>query len=227
MTDAQRIEDLRRKIRRHDYLYYVEAAPEISDRQYDRLMDKLRAMEARHPEFVTPDSPTQRVGGEPIEGFRTVAHAAAMLSINNTYSADELAEFDNRVRKSLEKHKFHYLVDPKIDGVAVSLRYEGGSLVLAATRGDGRRGDDITNNARTIRSIPLRLSGRGVPEVIELRGEIYWPRKAFADCNALRAKQGLETFANPRNGAAGTLKQLDPKVVAERGLAFVAHGFGE
>ncbi len=229
MTDkqAKRIEQLREEIRRHDYLYYVQARPEISDRDYDRLMDELKALEAAHPELLTPDSPTQRVGGQPVEGFATVAHGSPMLSIDNTYSADEVREFDARVRKALGETPFHYLADPKIDGVAVSLRYERGALALAATRGDGRRGDDVTNNVRTIRAVPLRLRGKGWPDVLEVRGEIYWPRRDFAAFNASLAERGEETFANPRNGAAGTLKQLDPKVVAARKLAFVAHGFGQ
>lgn len=227
MDDAKRIEQLRSQLRRHDRLYYVEAAAEISDRQYDELLAELKSLEARHRDLVTPDSPTQRVGGEPIEGFETVTHALAMLSIDNTYSADDVREFDKRVRKALGDRPFSYLVDPKVDGVAVSLRYESGLLVLAATRGDGVRGDDITTNARTIRAIPLALEGKGIPDVIEVRGEVYWPRSSFAAANARRREQGLDTFANPRNGAAGTLKQLDPAVVAERGLAFVAHGFGE
>jgi DNA ligase (NAD+) len=225
--DRQRIEELRRELRRHDRLYYVEAAPEISDRQYDLLMEELKALEAKHPEWVTPDSPTQRVGGEPIEGFATVEHPVPMLSIDNTYNEEQVREFDTRVRKALDGRPVAYLVDPKVDGVAVSLRYQAGKLALAATRGDGRRGDDITSNTRTIRAIPLSLEGEGIPEALEVRGEVYWPRSAFSACNARRAEQGLETFANPRNGAAGTLKQLDPKVVAERGLAFWAHSLGE
>ncbi|HDZ20018.1 hypothetical protein LCGC14_0335370 [marine sediment metagenome] len=227
MDDAKRIEQLRSELRRHDRLYYVEAAPEISDRQYDELLAELTSLEGRHRDLVTPDSPTQRVGGEPIESFETVTHALAMLSIDNTYSADDVREFDKRVRKALGGRPFSYLVDPKVDGVAVSLRYESGLLVLAVTRGDGVRGDDITANARTIRAIPLALEGEGIPEVIEVRGEVYWPRSRFAATNARRREQGLDTFANPRNGAAGTLKQLDSAVVAERGLAFLAHGFGE
>lgn len=226
--DGKRIEQLRQEIRRHDRLYYVEAAPEISDREYDALMDELKALEVGRPELVTPDSPTQRVGGEPIDGFQTVQHAEAMLSIDNTYSADELRSFDARVRKAIGDEgdkKFHYVVEPKIDGVAVSLTYEGGQLKRAVTRGDGKRGDDITNNARRIRAIPLSLSGEGWPDMLEVRGEIYWPREAFAAYNAKRAEAGLDTFANPRNGTAGTLKQLDPKAVAERGLAFKAYGF--
>ncbi|MHC4295293.1 MAG: NAD-dependent DNA ligase LigA, partial [Planctomycetota bacterium] len=226
-TDAERILALRDEIRRHDILYYVEARPEISDRRYDELIAELKSLETKHPELITPDSPTQRVGGRPIEGFETVTHATPMLSINNTYNPTELREFDKRVRGALGERKFHYLVDPKIDGVAVSLQYEKGVLKLAATRGDGKRGDDITNNVRTIRSVPLRLSPKGFGDVLEVRGEIYWPLKSFTEFNRRRAEGGEETFANPRNGAAGTLKQLDPGTVAERGLAFIAHGFGE
>lgn len=227
MDDADRIVQLRREIRRHDRLYYVEAAPEISDRQYDRLLEQLTQLEAAHPELVTPDSPTQRVGGQPLEGFETVQHATPMLSIDNTYSAEEVRKFDQRVRKALGSQTFHYLVDPKVDGVAMSLRYESGALVLAATRGDGLAGDDVTANVRTIRSVPLTLDGADIPEVIEIRGEVYWPHDSFATWNARRAEQGLDTFANPRNGAAGSLKQLDPSAVAERGLAFLAHGLGQ
>jgi len=226
-SSVKRIEELRRELRRHDHLYYVEARPEISDRRYDELMAELKALEDAHAELVTVDSPTQRVGGEPIEGFETVEHSAPMLSIDNTYNADELNAFDERVRKALGEASFSYLVDPKIDGVAVALRYENGLLARAVTRGDGRRGDDITNNARRIRSVPLRLRGEGWPEVVEVRGEIYWPRKAFNEFNAQRVAAGAETFANPRNGTAGTLKQLDPTIVAQRHLAFLAHGFGE
>ena len=225
-SDAQRIDDLRREIRRHDRLYYVEATPEISDRQYDRLMAELRDLEARHPELATPDSPTQRVGGEPIEGFEQVEHDPPMLSIDNTYSPEELRKFDDRVRKAVGERPVHYFVSPKVDGVAMSLRYESGRLTRAATRGDGVRGDDVTANVRTIRSVPLVLEGDDVPDMVEVRGEVFWPRSGFARWNARRAEQGLDTFANPRNGTAGTLKQLDPRTVAERGLAFVVHGFG-
>ena len=226
-TDAERIAELREIIRHHDRAYYVEARKEISDRDYDRLLDELKLLEARHPELATPDSPTQRVGGEPIEGFATVEHAAPMLSIDNTSSEAELREFDARVHRALGDAEVRYLADPKIDGVAVSLRYEGGRLALAATRGDGRRGDDITANARTIHSVPLVLTGEEIPDVLEVRGEVYWPLGAFSRYNARRAEGGLDTFANPRNGAAGTLKQLDPKAVAERRLAFLAHSLGE
>ncbi len=221
------IERLRDEIRRHDHLYYVEARPEISDREYDRLFERLRALEAEHPEWITPDSPTQRVGGRPLEGFAQVRHAVPMLSIDNTYGEGEVREFDARVRKALGGEAYAYVVDPKIDGVAISLRYERGVLTLAATRGDGETGDDITQNARTIRSIPLRLRGKDVPDVLDVRGEVYWPRSDFARFNAERARAGEPTFANPRNATAGTLKQLDARIVARRGLAFLAHGFGE
>ena len=228
MADPKKeIESLRAEIRRHDWLYYVQAKPVISDVEYDRLMTRLKELEAKHPELVTPDSPTRRVGGQPIEGFTQVRHAVPMLSIDNTYNEADLREFDARVHRLLDGEKYAYVVDPKVDGVAVSLRYERGVLVLAATRGDGRTGDDITNNARRIRAIPLRLLGEDVPEVLEVRGEVFWPKKAFAAYNAKRQAAGEELFANPRNGTAGTLKQLDPAAVTERGLSFIAHGFGE
>ena len=214
-------------IRRHDRLYYVAAAPEISDREYDRLMDRLKAMEAEHPELIGPDSPTQRVGGEPLGQFESVRHARPMLSIDNTYDQAALREFDGRVARGLEGDSYSYIVDPKIDGVAVSLRYERGVLTRAVTRGDGRTGDDITANARTIRAIPLRLAGDDVPEVLEVRGEVFWPTKEFRLYNEKRIAGGDEPFANPRNATAGTLKQLDPKAVAERPLSFIAHGLGE
>jgi DNA ligase (NAD+) len=223
----QRIAQLREEIRHHDRLYYVEARQEISDRQYDALLRELRDLEQAHPELISDDSPTQRVAGEPIEGFRTVAHAVGMLSIENTYDRAEIDEFDARVAKALGHRDYTYLVDPKVDGVAVSLRYEKRMLVLAVTRGDGKQGDDVTSNVRTIRSIPLNLGRADVPDVLEIRGEIYWPRSRFVEYNRTRISQGLEPLANPRNGTAGTLKQLDPRIAAERGLAFLAHGFGE
>ncbi len=227
MDDARRIQELREQIRRHDRLYYVEAQPEISDRRYDLLLKELEQLEAQHPELITPDSPTRRVAGEPIEAFHTVEHSVPMLSIDNTYSPEEVRKFDERIRKALGDSSFHYLVDPKVDGVALSLRYENGRLARAATRGDGLRGDDVTANVRTIRSVPLSLEGSGFPDVLEVRGEVYWPRTSFAAWNAKRAEAGQQTFANPRNGAAGSLKLLDPTLVAQRGLAFIAHGLGE
>ena len=228
--DAQQIQELRKQIAHHDRLYYVDAKPQISDRQYDRLMQQLVVLEAEHPELVTADSPTQRVGGEPISGFETVAHSRRMYSIDNTYDHDELRAWHDRVVKGLEEKSVEYLVEPKIDGVAVSLRYEGGQLVQAVTRGDGRRGDDITANVRTIRAVPLNLSATAddqPPEVLEVRGEIFMTDEEFERINAQRRGAGEETYANPRNFTAGTLKQLDPKITARRRLRFIAHGRGE
>ena len=227
--DAQRIKELREIIAHHDKLYYgqMPLLVEISDRDYDKLLDELKALEAAHPELITPESPTQRVAGRPVEGFESVTHAVPMLSIDNTYNADEVREFDTRVRKAVGDTPFHYLADPKIDGVAASLRYEAGRLVRAVTRGDGLTGDDVTANVRTIRSVPLELAGDGVPDVLEVRGEIYWPLVNFNACNDRRLAAGQDKFANPRNGCAGTLKQLDPSVAADRKLAFLAHGLGE
>ncbi len=222
----KRIEGLREEIRRHDYLYYVKAKPVISDQEYDKLFAELKELEDEHPDLVTPDSPTQRVGGAPIEGFRQVAHAIPMMSVDNTYNPEQLREFDERVRKGLGGEAYRYLVDPKIDGVAVSLIYEKGLLAAAVTRGDGRTGDDITHNVRTIRSAPLRLHGRGVPDMLDVRGEIVWPTGDFQKFNEKLQKEGREPFANPRNAAAGTLKQKDPKDVVGRGLQFIAHGIG-
>jgi DNA ligase (NAD+) len=223
---AQRAARLREEIRRHDRLYFVEHAPEISDPAYDALVRELREIEAANPHLLTPDSPTQRVGEQPIAGFEHVRHSLPMLSVDNTYSPAELREFDARARKLAEGRRFEYLVDPKIDGVAVSLRYEDGVLVLGATRGDGEVGDDITQNLRTIRAIPLRLSGDNWPRVVEVRGEAYWPRPAFERVNRERAAAGEEPFKNPRNATAGTLKQLDARNVAGRGLLFTCHGYG-
>jgi DNA ligase (NAD+) len=225
---AQRIEELREEIRRHDRLYYVENAPEISDREYDMLFAELKELESQHPELVTPDSPTQRVAGEPLEAFATVRHAVPMLSIDNTYDPDELRAFDKRVAKALRGEDYDYVVELKIDGLAVSLRYEGGRLVQAATRGDGTRGDDVTAGIRTIRAIPLALRDGGqIPDVIEVRGEVYMPKAAFAALNKARDEAGEPAFANPRNAAAGSLKLLDPKITATRKLAFFAYSVGE
>lgn len=227
MTPAQEIAKLRDEINEHDYLYYTAAAPRISDREYDKLFARLKELEAAHPNLVTPDSPTQRVGEKLLAGFKHVTHAVPMLSIDNTYNEAELRDFDGRVSRGLDGAKYEYLVDPKIDGVSATLRYEDGALVLAATRGDGKSGDDITANVKTIRAIPLRLRGKGWPRVLEVRGEVYWPRKAFDAFNAQRMKEGEEPFANPRNATTGALKSLDPKETASRGLAFIAHGFGQ
>ncbi len=222
-----KVEQLRDQIRRHDYLYYIEARPEISDRDYDLLLDELRQLEQQYPPLVTPDSPTQRVGGAPLADFKPVRHSVPMLSIDNTYSEQDLLDFDERVRNSLGVKGVTYVLEPKVDGVAVSLRYEKGVFVRGATRGDGEIGDDITENLRTIKSIPLRLHGKDIPDVLEPRGEVYWPHKDFEAFNRKREEEGEPLFANPRNATAGTLKQLDSRIVAKRPLRFVAHGFGE
>ncbi len=220
------IERLRDEIRRHDHLYYVKNAPEISDREYDRLFAELKRLEAEHPELVTPESPTQRVSERPIETFASVSHRVPMLSIDNTYNEAELREFDKRVAKGLEGAAYDYTVDPKIDGLAISLLYEHGRLVCGATRGDGRTGDDVTANIRTIRAIPLHLEGKDVPDELEVRGEVYMPKRAFAELNALRVEQGEAEFANPRNAAAGSLKLLDARITAQRKLSFFAYSLG-
>jgi DNA ligase (NAD+) len=218
---------LRRQIDYHNFKYYVDARPEISDREFDRLLEELKKIEAAHPELVTPDSPTQRVGGQPIEGFRTVRHRVPMLSIDNTYNADELREFDKRVRKALAKGEaVTYVVEPKIDGVAMSMTYERGAFTVGATRGNGEEGDDVTHNLRTINGLPLRLRGAHPPALFEARGEVYMTREELARINRDRAEKGLEPYANPRNLTAGTLKLLDPRQTAERHLRVFAYGTG-
>lgn len=223
---AQRALELRRLINHHNYKYYVEARPKISDREFDRLLDELKQIEAAHPELVTPDSPTNRVGGQPIEGFQTVVHRQPMLSIDNTYNPGELREFDRRVRKSLRGETVTYIVELKIDGVAISLAYENGLFTLGATRGDGERGDDVTHNLRTVRDLPLRLQSDRPPALFEARGEIYMTREDLVRVNQERQAKGLEPYANPRNLAAGSLKLLDPKLCAERRLRLFAYGTG-
>ncbi|MCC7300892.1 MAG: NAD-dependent DNA ligase LigA [Verrucomicrobia bacterium] len=226
-TDARKeTEKLRAEIERHNRLYYVEADPEISDREFDLLLHRLEVLEKQFPELATPDSPTLRVGGEPLKEFQNVRHTVPMISLANTYSKEELVEFDGRVRKLLGGTPYSYVLEPKIDGVAISLRYEHGMLVRAVTRGDGTTGDDVTANVRTIHSIPLRLSSHP-PEVLEVRGEVYMTRKGFAALNEERQEAGLEPFANPRNACAGSLKQLDPKIVARRPLDALFYGLGE
>ena len=224
----KQIERLRAEIRRHDYLYYVLNQPQISDQQYDKLFAELKALEQANPQLITADSPTQRVAGEPLEGFATVRHVVPMLSIDNTYSAEELRAFDERVRKGLGTGDYDYVVELKIDGLAISLRYERGKLVTAATRGDGEAGDDVTTNVRTIKAVPLVLLGtRKIPDVLEVRGEVYMPKKAFQKLNEEKEKMGEPLFANPRNAAAGSLKLLDAKITAQRKLSFFAYATGE
>jgi DNA ligase (NAD+) len=225
------VERLRRELAHHDHLYYVLGKPELTDAEYDRRFARLRELETAHPELDDPTSPTHRVGGRPLDEFKAVVHAKRMMSLDNTYDPAEMREFDARVRKGLglgtAKVPGGYFVDPKVDGLACTLRYVKGALVLAATRGDGERGDDITQNARTLRDVPLRLHGEAPPDVLEVRGEVYMPRKAFEKVNEERAADGEEPMQNPRNAAAGAIKLLDPKQVARRGLRFMPHGLGE
>ncbi|BAO43782.1 NAD-dependent DNA ligase LigA [Thiolapillus brandeum] len=222
-----RIRALREQIDYHNYRYYVLDDPEIPDSEYDRLMRELQELEAAHPELITPDSPTQRVGAQPLKEFHEVRHKVPMLSLGNAFSDEEMADFDERVRKLLKVEQVEYSAEPKLDGLAISLRYEHGRLVQGATRGDGHRGEDVTSNVRTIGAIPLRLRGEDWPEVLEVRGEIFMPRQGFEALNERARKKGEKTFANPRNAAAGSLRQLDPRITARRPLAFYAYGWGE
>ncbi|HEV3203237.1 MAG TPA: NAD-dependent DNA ligase LigA [Gemmataceae bacterium] len=218
------VAELRRLIEYHNHKYYVEAKPEISDREFDNLLDELKKLEVEHPELVTPDSPTQRVGGQPIEGFRTVLHRQPMLSIDNTYNAGELREFDRRVRKLVPGEPVIYVIELKIDGVAISLTYEKGLFTVGTTRGDGERGDDVTHNLKTINELPLRLRTAKPPDLFETRGEVYMTRDDLIRINRDRKDKGLEPFANPRNSAAGALKLLDPRLCAERHLRLFTYG---
>jgi DNA ligase (NAD+) len=213
-----RIARLRDDIRRHEHLYYALGRPEISDQEYDALEGELRELEVLHPDLVTPDSPTQRVGERPSEDFPSFAHRVPMLSLDNTYSADELREFEERIFRVVGRREIAYAAELKIDGLSMALHYEGGRLVRAVTRGDGVRGDDVTPNARAIRAIPLVLHGSFVPSELEARGEVYFPRSRFEAMNREREESEEEPFANPRNAAAGTMKSLDARVVAKRGL---------
>jgi len=220
----ERVEELRRQIREHDYRYYVLAEPIISDFEYDMLMRELIELERQYPELVTPDSPTQRVGGAPTKEFPTVMHPVPMLSLNNAFTIEEIRDFDRRVAELLEGEKYRYVAELKFDGVAVRLKYENGILVLGATRGDGVQGDDITNNIKTIRSIPLRLINPDEKFLnIEVRGEVYMNKVDFEKLNEERERLGEKIFANPRNATAGTLKLQDPKLVAQRPLRFFAY----
>ena len=229
--DLQEAARLRNELRHHEYLYYVMDAPEITDAEYDRLMVRLRELEAKYPDQVPPDSPTQRVGGKVAPEFGEVRHLTPLLSLGNAFSAEELQAFDERVRGGLPADaELEYVVEPKIDGLACSLIYENGKLVRAATRGDGTVGENVTANVRTIRSIPLVLKvpeGEEVPELLDVRGEIYMPRQAFMRLNEARAERGESEFANPRNAAAGSLRQLDPAVTAARSLSFFAYLVGD
>jgi len=222
-TTQAALEALKREIERHDHLYYVEARPTLSDREYDALFQALKDAEARHPEWITPDSPTQRVSEQPLGGFRTVAHSAPMLSIDNAYTLEEWRAFDERVRKALALDAVDYVIEPKIDGVAIVLRYEDGRFATGITRGDGYHCDDVTQNLRTLRGLPLRLPEGSARGVIEVRGEVYMERRRFEHLNAAREAAGEAPYANPRNLTAGTLKSLDAREVARRGLSYFAY----
>src|SRR5581483_7508822 len=230
---ARKIEKLRNEIRHHEHLYHVLDAPEISDAQYDALMNELKRLEAAHPELITPDSPTQRVGGKPAEGFPRAPHSRPMLSLDNAYSAEELTDWDRRVRERAGNLPIEYTTELKLDGLSVALRYEpapdgGARLALGLTRGDGQIGEEVTTNIRTIRSVPLsitadRLKKAGLPPTFEVRGECVMPEAAFLRTNEEREREGLAAFVNPRNSAAGTVRTLDPSIVATRGLVFFAY----
>lgn len=220
------IEQLREEIRRHNRLYYIDARPEISDREFDTLMQRLQQLEAEFPQFDSPDSPSKQVGGAPVTGFQTVAHRVPMLSIDNVYDEASLDEFDARIRRLLPDEPIEYTVEYKIDGVAIGVVYEKGRFVQGVTRGDGQRGDDITNNARTLRGLPLKLAGTDHPPLFEVRGEAYITNSDFSKLLAEQKQRGEEPFANPRNTAAGALKLLDPRLCAARRPRFFAHGIG-
>lgn len=221
------IEQLRAALRHHEYCYHVLDNPEVPDAEYDRLMQRLKALEAAHPELITPDSPTQRVGASPLSAFEQVRHEIPMLSLDNVFDEESYLAFDKRVRDRLkDTQDLTFCCELKLDGLAVSLLYENGSLVQAATRGDGTTGENITANVRTIRAIPLKLRGENIPQRIEIRGEVFMPQKGFEAMNEEARRTGGKVFANPRNAAAGSLRQLDPSVTAKRPLTFFCYGVG-
>jgi DNA ligase (NAD+) len=224
-TARKRIDELRVAIEEHNRRYHQEAAPTIGDQEYDALYRELTDLEKQFPSLASADSPTQRVGGTPLKAFTPVTHRAPMLSLDNTYSEAEVVDFYRRLERLLPNEKIPVVIEPKVDGVAVSLLYEEGQLRYAATRGDGTVGDDITQNIRTIGSIPERLRGKP-PNLLEVRGEVFLDKNGFAEMNTARAEAGLPVFANPRNAAAGSLKQLDPAIAAERPLGVVFYGTG-
>lgn len=223
---ADRIAQLRQEIDRHNRLYYLEARQEITDQQFDALLRELVDLETAHPDLVTPDSPTQRVGGAPIEGFVQIQHTVPMMSLDNTYSEAELRDWFQRLQKGLGRERIPCIVEPKVDGVAITLRYEGGRLKYGATRGDGRRGDDVTTNLKTLKSLPLVLP-KDMPQTFEVRGEVFMTKAGFARLNQEREEAGEPLYANPRNTTAGTLKQLDSRVVAKRPLDIILYGLAD
>ncbi|OQW98637.1 MAG: hypothetical protein BWK68_00350 [Elusimicrobia bacterium A5] len=229
MDANQEIEKLKKEIRHHDYLYYVLAQPEISDTEYDNLMKRLKELEEKNPQFITDDSPTQRVSGKAVKDFTTVKHSIPMLSLDNTYSSDEIIEWDKRVKKIITNENCEYVIEPKIDGISCTLAYKTGMLTQGATRGDGENGEDITLNIKTIRSIPLSLLPSTLyplPSIFEVRGEVYIDKTDFQKLNEEILKNGEQPFANPRNAAAGSLRQKNPQITAERKLKFIVHSYG-
>src|SRR5437870_5308730 len=226
MTEAERAEELRRQLREANHRYYVLDAPTLSDAEYDRLFRELQELEEKHPELRAADSPTQRVGAQPSERFAKVQHRRPMMSLANVMSDEELAEFDARVHRVLGDERVDYVFEPKLDGLAVTLTYEHGRFVSGATRGDGQTGEDVTANLRTIKSVPLELQA-GAPSVLEARGEVFIPKADFARLNAEREAAGEPTFVNPRNSAAGSLRQLDPRETARRPLSMFFYDVGE
>ncbi len=224
---AQRAQFLRDQLNYHNYRYYVLDSPEIPDAEYDRLFRELLEIEAAHPELLTADSPTQRIGGLPLSGFSQVTHRQPMLSLNNAFDENEVIAFDRRVREAAGQEIIEYEVDPKFDGLAISLTYENGVFIQGATRGDGYTGEDVTQNLRTVSAIPLRVASDTPPKLLEVRGEVLMLHKDFAALNAAQREKGEKTFANPRNAAAGSLRQLDSRITASRKLAFFAYGVGE
>ncbi|PYG97130.1 NAD-dependent DNA ligase LigA, partial [Arthrobacter stackebrandtii] len=228
MTAETRIHELRAELDQHNYRYYVLDEPSVPDAEYDRLFNELKALEAEHPHLVTPDSPTQRVGGQALSAFSQVRHEVPMLSLGNAFEETDLREFGRRVVDGLDQPgAVDFSCEPKLDGLAVSLLYRDGQLVQGATRGDGTTGEDISANVRTVRNIPLKLQGEGWPAVLEVRGEVYMSKAGFDRLNAAQAEAGGKTFANPRNAAAGSLRQLDSKITASRPLEFCCYGVGQ
>src|SRR5579863_1153279 len=227
-TFAKQIEKLRQELRRHEYLYYVQDDPEISDVKFDQMMEELKRLEEEHPGLVTPDSPTQRVGGAPRKGFETRQHSPAMMSLDNTYSMEELEDFDRRVRELSGRERVDYVTEHKFDGLSISLIYEGGVFVRGVTRGDGATGEEVTANVRTIRSIPLSVDAAvlkklRMPVDFEVRGEIIMPRRSFEALNEKQEEEGGKRFSNPRNAAAGAVRALDPEITRSRRLDFYAY----
>ncbi len=227
MSVEQEIKKLREQLLAHNHRYYVMDDPTVSDAEYDRLMRSLQALEAAAPDLITPDSPTQRVGAAPVSEFGQVQHQVPMLSLDNAFNEQEISGFEKKIFDKTGAKDVEYAAEPKLDGLAVSLRYESGVLVQGATRGDGNTGEDITHNVRTIPSVPLKLSGKNIPAVFEVRGEVIMPLQGFDDYNKQALAKGEKTFVNPRNAAAGSLRQLDPRLTAQRPLEFIAYGIGD